>query len=84
MQMLHPTLSNLDEPVLEIIATVWGMKPIPKGKATLVDALTLWMLDPAHCEKAWDALMDEQRQALQTLIGSCGQMPLFMFGRLFG
>jgi len=84
MQMLHPTLSNLDEPVLEIIATVWGMKPIPKGKATLVDALTLWMLDPAHCEKAWDALMDEQRQALQTLIGSRGQMPLFMFGRLFG
>ncbi|MFZ4828754.1 MAG: helicase-associated domain-containing protein [Phototrophicaceae bacterium] len=84
MQMLHPTLSNLDEPILEIIATVWGMKPIPNGKATLVDALTLWMLTPSHCEKAWDALMDEQRQALQTLIGSRGHMPLSMFARLFG
>ena len=84
MQLLHPTLNNLDEPVLEIIATVWGIKPLPKGKPALVDALTVWMLTPPNCEKAWDALMEEQRQALQTLIGSRGQMPLPMFARLFG
>ena len=42
------------------------------------------MRDPAACEATWDRLDDEQRGAMQILLGSGGTMPTAKFYHLYG
>ena len=42
------------------------------------------MRDPERAERVWLALGDEQRGALQHLLGSGGHMPASMYTRIHG
>jgi len=85
MQTLHLTLADADEAVLVATADAWGVGiPSPFDSQQLVAQLSEHMLQPANAEAMWDLLNDNERQALQTLLGSSGKMPMPMFKRLFG
>jgi len=85
MRTLLQTLADTEEAVLGTIAATWGLGERPPEKQAFVEALEVLMLDAARAEQVWDRLPDDQRQALQTLLGSGNaQMPMAMYNKLFG
>ena len=85
MQTVHQTLRETDEAVLAAIAAAWGIDPPPTDQTELIDALTEIMLDEDAAARMWETLDEQQRQALQTVLGSNGgRMPMAQFKRFFG
>ncbi|MEO0563043.1 MAG: hypothetical protein AAF125_13125, partial [Chloroflexota bacterium] len=84
MQTLLQTLNETDEAVLATIAASWGVADRPADRRAFAELLEVTMLDEANAERLWDTLPDDQRQALQTLLGGGGSMMMSMFKHMFG
>jgi hypothetical protein len=86
MKTIQRTLQeDTDAALLPTLAKVWRVDvtglDTPGSIAVISDA----MLDPDRTQAVWESLADDQRGALQMLIGSGGgKMPKAMFARLFG
>ncbi len=84
MKTLTRTLTDSDRGLLPALAEVWGVKADNLNTPELITALAEAMLEPERAEKVWDNLNDDQRGALQALLGSGGKMSATMYTRLFG
>lgn len=85
MKTLHLTLQDdMDAEMLPVLAKVWKVNVVGLERTTALTSLHGAMLDPARAQAVWGALSDDQRGALQMLLGSGGKMPAAKFGRLFG
>src|SRR5258708_5184318 len=84
MQDLNRTLSDYDPELLRVIANRWDVDLNVREARNAGAYLAQNMLRPEKVADAWDRLTDEQRGALQTLLGAGGRMPSFVFARLFG
>ncbi|MEL6271684.1 MAG: hypothetical protein AAFR22_17895, partial [Chloroflexota bacterium] len=84
MRTLLQALQDADEAVLAAAAAAWGLKPPPTDRTQLIETLNDLMLDPDNAERMWESLSDNQRQALQTVLGGGGKIAMPLFKRLFG
>ena len=84
MKTLTRTLTDSDRGLLPVLATVWGIKIDNLDPEETVSTLAETMLDRKRAEKVWDSLNDDQRGALQALLGTGGKMSATMYTRLFG
>ncbi len=86
MNTLIQMLNHTEEAILTTIAQTWDIiiADHPTNKAALIELIEATMLDADNAERAWDALPDDQRQALQTLLGAGGEMQMSMFTKMFG
>ncbi len=84
MRNLFSTLESADSALLPLLAQAWNINITNLKAPDAVKALHEGMQDSAACERIWSKLSDEQRGALQTLLGSGGKMSTPMFVRLFG
>jgi hypothetical protein len=84
MHTLRHMLGNADDSVLMTIALTWGVPPHMERSA-LIEQIEAAMLNPERAESVWDALPDEQRQLLQTVLGAKNaQMPSSIFRHMVG
>ena len=81
---LEHMLREYDPAMLAIIAARWDVDLMSYSVTDIVGVLLQTMLDPDAAAETWDRLNDEQRGAMQTLLGMGGTMPAAMFYRLFG
>lgn len=84
MKNIYRTLQDTDAGMLPLLAKFWKANLVGQDAAAGVDTLAQTMLNRDRAEQVWLALSDQQRGALQMLIGSGGRMPLAKFSRLFG
>ena len=84
MKTLTRTLTDSELGMLPVLAQVWGAKIDNLGTPEIITALTNAMLDKQRAEKVWTSLNDDQRGALQALLGTGGKMSATMYTRLFG
>lgn len=84
MRNLIMSLRESDAAVLEVLASVWKVDIDSLNANEIATSLHEGMQDPKNAERVWERLTDEQRGALQTLIGSGGKMSLPMFKRIYG
>jgi len=84
MRTLLQTLNETEEAILGTVAESWGVTDRPDDRAELAELLEATMLDAENAEAAWDKLPDDERQALQTLLGGGGKMMMSMFKHMFG
>jgi hypothetical protein len=84
MQDLLRTLSDYDLEMLRVIANRWDVDIESRDQKKAAEHLTKAMLKPEKVTDIWDRLTDEQRGALQTLLGAGGKMPTAIFGRMYG
>ncbi|MCC6973189.1 MAG: helicase-associated domain-containing protein [Anaerolineae bacterium] len=84
MQSLARTLAEYDLELLRVIANRWDVglpeNDVPAASQNLAAA----MLTPDKVVAIWGKLPDEQRMALQTLLGAKGKMPLIFFTKTYG
>jgi hypothetical protein len=82
---LHSSLLNIDLAVVKIIARFWKMDvPVGITIQELAPKLSYHMSNPDVGEVVWGNLTDEQRQGLQTFLGSQGKLPQAMMERILG
>ncbi len=84
MQDLSRTLSDYDLELLRVIANRWDVDVSRRDARQAAEQLANAMRQPERASDIWDRLTDEQRGALQTLLGAGGRMPTAVFSRLFG
>ena len=84
MRNLIMSLRESDAAVLEVLAGVWKVDIDGMTTNDIATALYEAMQDGKNTERVWERLNDEQRGALQTLVGSGGKMSLPMFKRIYG
>ncbi len=84
MKNLFRTLGDSDRGLLPLLAQVWNVPHEDLEPAELVTGLNSHMRDPARVEAVYQALDEEQRGALQTLLGAGGRMPAGMYTRIHG
>jgi hypothetical protein len=84
MKTINKTLIDNDRGLLPVLAKAWGVNIENLGAPEIIEKLTAAMLDKDRAEKIWTGLNDDQRGALQALLGSGGKMPATMYARLFG
>ncbi|MBA3868651.1 MAG: hypothetical protein ABI970_00495 [Chloroflexota bacterium] len=85
MKTLNLTLQDdTDAGLLPVLAKVWKVNITGLERSVALASLRDNMLDPARAQAIWTALADDQRGAVQMLMGSGGKMPAAKFGRLFG
>ncbi len=85
MKNINRTLQEDTDPgMLPLLAKFWKVNIAGMDRGAQVAAISEIMLEPANMERVWDSLSDDQRGAMQMLIGSGGKMPMAKFGRLFG
>ncbi len=85
MPTLLPTLLDYDPDLLAIIAHRWDVDLEALEKRQAAQALAEAMLVPERAAAEWGRLSDEERGALQTLLGARERkMPEAQFARLFG
>ena len=84
MQDLNRTFDNYDLPLLRVIANRWDFDLATSDKASAATRLAGAMRTAERVQDVWSRLDDDQRRALQTILGSGGKMPGPMFERLFG
>ncbi len=84
MKNIYRTLQDTDAGMLPLLAKFWKASIMGKDTAAAIEALAQAMLNRERAEQVWTGLSDQQRGALQMLIGSGGRMPLAKFSRLFG
>lgn len=84
MQTLAQTLAEYDLELLRVIANRWDVE-LPRSFKGAVEMLSKAMLDRERAAAIWARLSDEQRGALQTLLGAPERkMPALMFKRIAG
>jgi hypothetical protein len=81
---LHTCLLNLDHGVLKVIAQFWGFDPKGLSFEELAQQLNNHMINLDVAEAMWDKLSDDERQAVQTFLGSKGKMTQSFMERAFG
>lgn len=81
---LHTCLVNIDHGVLKIIAQFWGFDPKGLSFDDLAEQTNNHMMNLDVAEAVWDKLSDEERQAVQTFLGSKGKMTQAFMERAFG
>ncbi|WP_162909270.1 helicase-associated domain-containing protein [Aggregatilinea lenta] len=80
-----PTLLDYDPGMLAIIAHRWDVDLQRVAKHDQANVLATAMLDPARTAREWSRLTDQERGALQTLLGAPEhKMPEAQFSRIFG
>lgn len=84
MPNLHTMLREHDEGILPTLASVWGVTVTNMNTEEQIRALNDALQMPEKAEAVWGKLSDDERQALQTLLGSQLQMPGSMFKRFYG
>ncbi|MBX3063928.1 MAG: helicase-associated domain-containing protein [Anaerolineae bacterium] len=85
MLTLDQTLATYTLEVLKVIASRWDIEIKARDTKKYADQLAKAMLNPEKVADMWRRLTDEQRGALQTLLGSNGGKMLgVIFGRMFG
>ncbi|MEP7287038.1 MAG: helicase-associated domain-containing protein [Chloroflexota bacterium] len=84
MHDLRRTLLDYDPELLRVIANRWDVDLNLRDPKEAGETLAQTMLAPNKVTDIWDRLTDEQRGALQTLLGAGGRMPRAVFTRLFG
>ncbi len=85
MQNLLPTLLDYDPGLLAIIAHRWDVDLDVPDKRGAAELLAEAMLDPERAAVEWGRLNDQERGALQTLLGAPNhKMSEVQFSRLFG
>jgi hypothetical protein len=84
MHNLMATLKNSDIGLLPVLAKRWDVNIQNLNTDEIIHALHEAMREPTRAEKVWSGLEDNQRGALQMLLGSGGKMPAPMFERVFG
>lgn len=84
MPNLQTMLREHDEGIYTALARVWGANITNMSTEQQVRVLHDVILDAANAELVWTKLNDNERQALQTLLGSNLQMASVMFKRLYG
>ncbi len=85
MKTLNLSLQDdTDAGLLPVLAKVWKVNITGLERTVAIASLREAMLDPTRAQAVWSALADDQRGAVQMLMGSGGKMPAAKFGRLFG
>ncbi|HLY26768.1 MAG TPA: hypothetical protein VKQ72_10545, partial [Aggregatilineales bacterium] len=84
MQDLTRTLAAYDPELLRVIANRWDVDLTARDPKQAAIFLAQNMLKAEKVSDAWDRLTDEQRGALQALLGAGGKMPSAVFSRLYG
>src|SRR5213080_492325 len=84
MQDLTRTLLDYDVELLRVIANRWYVDLDTRDPKEAPVTLAQAMLRADKVNDAWDRLTDEQRGALQTLLGAGGKMAAVVFARMFG
>lgn len=84
MRNLKRTLQDQDPALWPVLARRWGVPIHNLSKDDIINTLNEAMLEKDRAETVWESLNDDQRGALQALLGSGGKMPKSMFTRLFG
>jgi len=84
MQTLLRTLNEYDLELIRVIANRWDVDLKSSDVPKSAEQLAAGMLRTDKVTEVWSHLPDEQRQALQALLGSGGKMLLPMFSRLYG
>lgn len=84
MLNLEKTLRAYEPVMLGVIADRWDVDLETHSVTDITGLLMHTMLDPAAAAATWDRLDDQQRGAMQSLLGSGGVMPARMFFRLYG
>jgi hypothetical protein len=69
---------------LQAIARFWDVELTTSRQREVATQLAEAMVAPKSITNAWDALPDDQRQALSTLLAAGGRMPLRIFARQWG
>ncbi len=87
MRTLLRTLQDADPALLPLLARVWevadeDLQHMSHDEAA--HALARAMLNAERAERAWDALDDDQRGALQALLSAGSHMTATTYTRLFG
>lgn len=85
MKPLNLTLQDdTDAGLLPVLAKVWKVNITGLERTSAINSLREAMLDSARAQTVWGGLSDDQRGAIQMLMGSGGKMPTVKFARLFG
>lgn len=86
MRTLLRTLQDADRALLPLLARLWDIEDDLQTMShdEAAQALAQAMLDAERAERAWDALDDDQRGALQALLSAGGRMTATTFTRMFG
>jgi len=84
MRSLHQCLLDTNLVRLRAIARFWDVELTTSRRQDAVAQLTTAMATPEAITAAWDALPDDQRQALEALLAARGRMPLRVFAREWG
>ncbi|MBX3082158.1 MAG: helicase-associated domain-containing protein [Anaerolineae bacterium] len=84
MQTLARTLADYDLELIRVIAARWDVELKARDPKKAAETLAKAILQPAKVEDMWRRLDDDQRGALQALLGSGGKMGGVMYGRMFG
>ncbi len=84
MKSLYRTLEDSERSLLPLLAQVWGVTQVDLEPDELVTELNSAMRDAQRVERAWTALDEGPRGALQHLLASGGRMSANMFTRIHG
>ncbi|MBN1966344.1 MAG: helicase-associated domain-containing protein [Anaerolineae bacterium] len=84
MYTLEATLRAYDPVMLSVIAARWDVDLESYSVTDITALLIQAMLNPDNAAATWDRLDDDQRGAMQTLLGAGGTMAAHLFGRMFG
>jgi len=84
MRPLHQCLLDTDLVRLRVIARFWDVELTTKRQRDVAAQLAEAMAVPDAVTSARDALPDDQRPALESLLAAGGRMPLRVFTRQWG
>jgi len=84
MRSLHQCLLDTDLGRLRAIARFWGVELTASRQRDVAAQMAAAMAAPESVTAAWNALPDDQRQALEALLATGGRMPLRVFTRQWG
>ena len=84
MRPLHQCLLDTDLTHLQAIARFWDVDLAVNRQQEAAAQLAEAMSAPPTIADTWDALPDDQRQAMSRLLAAGGRMPLFVFARRWG
>ncbi len=84
MRPLYKCLLDTDLTRLQVIARFWDVELTSSRQREAAAQLAEAMAAPTVIADAWDALPDEQRQALNALLAAGGRLPQRVFTRRWG
>ncbi|MDX1995158.1 MAG: hypothetical protein SF029_22440 [bacterium] len=84
MKNLLAALRDADAALLPLIAKRWNASITNLNATEATKTLNAAMLNAENAARVWDTLSDEQRGALQTVVGGGGKMLTFHAERILG